>query len=90
MRYDMLVVFPHSHSPANTHSLYRQPHFEQNAWVPGPETGRTYRLCHYVPSSTFSEIEPDYFDPSISQWSSYIMHFQQVPFSNRWSEREKA
>jgi hypothetical protein len=79
-----------SHSPANTHSRYRQPHFEQNAWVSGPETGPTFRPCHYVPSPSFSEIESDYFDPSISQWSSYIVHFEQVAFSNRWSESEKA
>jgi hypothetical protein len=30
--------FSHNESPANTHSCYRQPHFEQNAWVSGPET----------------------------------------------------
>ena len=82
--------FSHNHSSANTHSFYRQPHFEQNAWVSGPETGPTFRPCHFVPSPTFSEIEPEYFDPSISQWPSFIAHFEHVAFSNRWSECEKA
>ena len=82
--------FSHNHSPANTHSFYRQPHFEQNAWISGPETGPTFRPCHFVPSPTFSETEPDYFDPSISQWPSFIAHFEHVAFSNRWSECEKA
>jgi hypothetical protein len=83
--------FSHNDSPANTHYFYRQPYFEQNAWVSGPETGPTFRpKCHFVPSPTFSETEPDYFDPSISQWPSFIAHFEHVAFSNRWSECEKA
>jgi hypothetical protein len=85
-----ISIFSRNHSPASTHSFYRQPHFEQNAWVSGPETGPIFCPCHFVTSPTFSETEPDYFDPSISHWPSFIAHFEHVAFSNRWSESEKA
>jgi hypothetical protein len=59
--------FSHSHSPENTHSLYKQPHVEQHAWVSRPHAGQKCHTFHCVPSPTFSEIEQGYFDPSIFQ-----------------------
>ena len=91
--HDYLCPPLHSYSQQHPYmqSLASTPISRPYSLFSSAQTVPSHTAIHTQPSHTpHREIKPDTFDGKSTDWSDYLIHFEQVASWNQWSLRQKA